>query len=95
MRTRRSIALHRSALRVAAIVAFALPMAGCNPNLDVDGALVPAWITAGAIGIVATLGARALLVRTGIDRHLVARPGVYLSLGVTFTCLVWIAVFRY
>ena len=95
MRMRRSIALHRTALRVAAILAFALPMAGCNPNLDVDGALVPAWITAAVIGIVATLGARALLLRTGIDRHLVARPGVYLSLGVTFTCLVWIAVFRY
>lgn len=95
MCTRRSIALHRFALRAAAIVGCVLPLAGCNPNLDVDGALVPAWITAGALGIVATLGARALLVRTGIDRHLIARPGVYLSLAVTFTCLVWMAVFRY
>jgi hypothetical protein len=72
-----------------------LALAGCNPNLDVDGALVPAWITAGVLGILATLGARSLLVRTGIDRHLVARPGVYLSLAVTLTCLVWMAVFRY
>jgi len=72
-----------------------LALAGCNPNLDIDGALVPAWITAGVFGIAATVGARALLVRTGIDRHLVARPAVYLSLAVVFTCAVWIVVFRY
>lgn len=95
MRTRRSIVPHRSALFVLATLACCLPMGGCNPNLDVDGALVPAWITAGAVGILATLGARTLLVRTGVDRHLIARPGVYLSLAVTFTCLIWIVVFRY
>ncbi len=91
-----SITAHRSALlRAAALVACILPLGACNPNLDVDGALVPAWITAAVIGIVAMLGARTALIRTGIDRHLVARPAVYLSLAITFTCLVWIAVFRY
>lgn len=72
-----------------------LALAGCNPNLDIDGALVPAWITAGVFGVAATVGARALLVRTGVDRHLVARPAVYLSLAVVFTCSVWIVVFRH
>lgn len=72
-----------------------LALAGCNPNLDIDGALVPAWITAGAFGVAATVGARALLVRTGVDRHLVARPAVYLSLAVVFTCAVWIVMFRH
>ena len=56
---------------------------------------VPAWITAAAIGIVAMLGARTTLIRTGIDRHLVARPAVYLSLTVVFTCAVWIVMFRH
>jgi hypothetical protein len=81
--------------RAAALAMGTLPLTACNPNLDVDGALVPAWITAGVIGIVATLAARFALMRGGIDRHLVARPAVYLSLAITFTCLVWIAVFRY
>lgn len=72
-----------------------LALAGCNPNLDIDGALVPAWITAGVFGVAATVGARALLVRTGVDRHLVARPAVYLSLAVVFTCAVWIVMFRH
>ncbi len=88
-----------SALRhVAGRLTWALGplcLAGCNPNLDVDGALVPAWVIAGAAGIAGTVAARAGLVRLGLDRHLVARPAVYLSLGVTFTCLVWIVVFRY
>lgn len=84
-------ALRRGLVAVAGVLA----LAGCNPNLDVDGALVPAWITAGVFGIVATVGARTLLVRSGIDRHLVARPAVYLSFAVIFTCAVWIVVFRY
>ncbi len=95
MRVRTSIAwLLQAPLRAVPALAV-LPLAGCNPNLDVDGALVPAWITAAVLGVAATLGARLALVRSGIDRHLIARPAVYLSLTVTFTCLVWIAVFRY
>jgi hypothetical protein len=78
-----------------ALAASLFGMAGCNPNLDVDGALLPAWVIAGILGIAATVGARAALVRLGLDRHLLARPAVYLSLAVTFTCMVWIVVFRY
>jgi hypothetical protein len=92
----RSITAHRSTLlRAAILLAFALPLGACNPNLDIDGALVPAWVTAGALGIAGMVGARVALVRTGIDRHLIARPAVYLSLGIVLTCIVWIAVFRH
>ena len=41
------------------------------------------------------VGARALLIRTGIDRFLVARALVYVSITITFSCLVWLIVFRY
>jgi len=94
MRTRRPIAPDRLPPGGMLLLALLPCLAGCNPNLDIDGALIPSWITAGAIGIAGTIGAHSALVRLGLDRHLVTRPAVYLSLGVTFTCLVWIAVFR-
>lgn len=81
--------------RAAIAAAGGSVLAGCNPNLDIDGALLPAWIIAGIIGIVTTVGARSLLVRTGVDRHLVARPLVYLALSISFTCITWIVAFRY
>lgn len=95
MRTPRTHASVGASLRALPLLACTLPLAACNPSLDVDGALVPSWIVAATVGVAATVAARAILVRAGIDRHLLARPGVYLSLGVTFTCLVWIALYRY
>jgi hypothetical protein len=95
MHTRRPIASNRLSPTGAMLLCLLPCLAGCNPNLDVDGALIPAWVIAGVLGIAATIGSHAALVRLGIDRHLVARPAVYLSLGITFICVVWIAVFRY
>ncbi len=69
--------------------------AGCNPNIDVDGALLPAWMVTIILGIILACGVRALLIRTGIDRFLVARPLVYVSITITLSCLVWLIVFRY
>ncbi|MFM7479584.1 MAG: YtcA family lipoprotein [Planctomycetota bacterium] len=68
---------------------------GCNPNLDIDGALLPAWIIAGVIGLVFTVAARTILMRTGVDRHLVGRPAVYFALAITFTCVTWLTLFRF
>ena len=70
-------------------------LAGCNPNIDVDGALLPAWMVAMILGVILAVGARSVLIRTGIDRFLVARALVYVSLTITFSCLVWLIVFRY
>ena len=47
------------------------------------------------LGVLLAVGARALLIRTGIDRFLVARALVYVSITITFSCLVWLIVFRY
>ena len=69
--------------------------AGCNPNIDVDGALLPAGMVAMILGVILAVGARSVLIRTGIDRFLVARALVYVSLTITFSCLVWLIVFRY
>jgi hypothetical protein len=40
------------------------------------------------------VGARSLLIRWGVDRHLVARPWVYVSLTITFSGLLWLLFFR-
>lgn len=81
--------------RRAATTLPLLAAAGCNPNLDVDGALVPAWLTAGVIGVAGALVARFAFVRWGVDRHLWARPAVYLSVIVTVSCTAWVLLFRY
>jgi hypothetical protein len=47
------------------------------------------------LGVILAVGARSVLIRTGIDRFLVARALVYVSLTITFSCLVWLIVFRY
>ena len=80
---------------VSTLLLILFVCAGCNPNIDVDGALLPAWMIAMILGILLAVGARALLIRTGIDRFLVARALVYVSITITFSCLVWLIVFRY
>lgn len=85
----------RRCLWIACAAVLALGCAGCNPSLDIDGALLPAWIIAGGIGIALTVAARALFARTGVDRHLIARPLVYLALAITFTCVTWLTLFRF
>ena len=79
---------------IVATALVAVTCAGCNPNIDVDGALIPAWLTALVAGVASAVGARALLIRWGVDRHLVARPLVYISLTITFSGLLWLAFFR-
>ena len=79
---------------IVATALVAVACAGCNPNLDVDGALIPAWLTALVAGVAAAVGARSLLIRWGLDRHLVARPWVYVSLTITFSGLLWLLFFR-
>ncbi|MSR34126.1 MAG: DUF1656 domain-containing protein [Phycisphaerales bacterium] len=91
----RTISWSRAARTVAPPLLILFFCAGCNPNIDVDGALLPAWLVAMILGVILAVGARALLIRTGIDRFLVARSLVYVSLSITFSCLVWLIVFRY
>ena len=83
-----------SGLRRLVAPALLLACAGCNPNIDVDGALIPAWLTALVAGAMVTVGARSVLIRAGVDRHLVARPLVYVSLMITFSGVLWLAFFR-
>ena len=91
--------LDKIALSTARTLMFvcvsAMACVGCNPNLDVDGALIPAWLIAVILGLLLTIGTRALLVQLGLDRHLIARPLVYVSLTILFGGLAWLIFFRY
>ncbi len=85
----------KTASRVVFMSVCMMSCLGCNPNLDVDGALIPAWLIAVILGLCMTIGARAALVRLGLDRYLIARPLVYVSLTVLFGSLSWLIFFRY
>jgi YtcA-like protein len=65
-----------------------------GPQINVVGSLFPSWMLCATIGIVATLLARRVLVRAGIDEYLRPRPLVYLSQAVLVTLVLWVAFFR-
>lgn len=83
---------HRSRIFLAALLG--IPCAGCNPNMDIDGALLPGWLMVAVLGVLCTMAVRTLLLRIDLDRFLVVKPLVYLSLTVTFGCGIWLVVFR-
>jgi hypothetical protein len=65
-----------------------------GPQINVVGSLFPSWMLCAAIGILATLVARRVLVHAGIDAYVHPRPLVYLSLTVLVTLVLWVAYFR-
>jgi len=65
-----------------------------GPQINVVGSLFPSWMLCATIGILATLVARRLLVRAGIDEYVSPRPLVYLSLAVFVTLVLWVSYFR-
>jgi hypothetical protein len=71
-----------------------VPIAGCEPDFDVDGAFFPAWIVCMAGGAVLAIAAHGLFVRAGIDDELGPPALVYPSLYILLTLLIWIVFFR-
>ena len=47
-----------AAQTVAPLLLILCVCAGCNPNIDVDGALLPAWMVAMILGVLLAVGAR-------------------------------------
>ena len=70
-----------------------LPLGGCDPIFDVAGAYFPAWILCLIAGLLATMAVREILMRTGIDQHLIWRPIAYVGCFLTVACWVWLFFF--
>ncbi len=65
-----------------------------GPQINIIGSFFPSWMLCAAIGVVAALLARRLLVRAGLDPYVGPRVLVYTSLGILVTLLLWVAFFR-
>ncbi len=65
-----------------------------GPQINIIGSFFPSWMLCAAIGVVAALLARRLLVRAGLDPYVGPRALVYTSLGILVTLLLWVAFFR-
>lgn len=83
----------RQAAVLAAEIAAAFALAGCDPVFDVEGAFFPAWMLCMLAGIVLTAVLRQALVRTRIERYLGPPALVYSAMALLLSCAVWLVFF--
>ena len=65
-----------------------------GPRISIVGSFFPSWILCGLIGIVASLVARRILVRVGIDPYVGPKVLFYLSLAILVTLVLWVTLSR-
>jgi hypothetical protein len=77
-------------------LAALLLRSGCDhaPSLDVMGSFFPAWMTCLTAGVVLILPVRRLLLSLGWEPNPRSEAVVYPALLVTFSCLLWLLLFR-
>lgn len=80
--------------RARAAGALGILGAGCDPILNVEGSFFPAWMVSIAIGIALTGAARYAFARSGLEPHLGPPLLIYTSLGLLFTLVVWLVLYR-
>jgi hypothetical protein len=76
-------------------VAIALPLVACNsaPTMDLFGSYFPAWMLCAAVGIVAAVIIRQILVVAGVSDYVIAPLLTYAGLTVSATLLAWLLWF--
>ncbi len=70
-------------------------MSGCSaaPAQDILGSFFPAWMLCAAIGVIATVLARLVLIAVGIGDQLVLPLLTYLGFASCVTLLTWLLWF--
>jgi hypothetical protein len=81
-------------LRFTVVALVPLPVAGCDPIINVQGSFFPAWIACMSAGIVLTAACRQLFAVTRLEPHLGPLLLIYPSLWLLVTLLIWLALFR-
>jgi len=79
--------------RWAALPAVAL-LGGCDPTINIYGALFPAWVLCLIAGVVGVLVLRPVFARLGLERNMAPLLIVYPALGILIACLLWLGLFR-
>jgi hypothetical protein len=83
----------------ARLAFFFLPclvqLTGCRraPSIGLYGSYFPGWLVCIAVALVLTMVIRFLLHRYNFEEHLRPLGLVYISLGITLTCLLWLIFF--
>jgi hypothetical protein len=67
-------------------------LVGCShaPEYSIFGSFFPAWIFSSVGGLVLMTGARALIARTAIAKHLAAPVLFYLGMAIFLSCMLWL-----
>ena len=80
--------------RCSLVAVACVPVAGCDPTINVQGSFFPAWIICMAAGIVLTVASRQLLAAAGLEPHLGPLILIYPSLWLFLTLLTWLIFYR-
>ena len=80
--------------RFALPIAAALPLAGCDPVVNIAGANFPSWLFCAICGAILTVAIRPIFVVTRVETYLWPLPVVYLSLAILMGCIVWLIFFN-
>ena len=75
-----------------------LPLAGlcgCRraPSIGIYGSYFPGWLICLVLGIALTVVVHVVVRRLGYESRLNPLGLVYIALSITFTCLLWLALF--
>jgi len=79
--------------RFALLLAAALPMAGCDPVINIAGANFPSWLFCAICGATLTAVVRPVFVVTRLENYLWPLPIIYSSLAILMGCIVWLLFF--
>lgn len=81
-------------LRLLIFALWTLTGVGCDPVVEVFGTFFPAWSACLACGVALAIMARSVLAWTRLEPHLGPLLLVYPCLGLLFTILTWLALYR-
>ena len=70
-----------------------LMLTGCDPQLNLAGAYIPAWLVCAVGGLLLFWMIHLILLRTGMIPFLIPIPLVYLALIIAMTCMLWLLFF--
>ncbi len=69
-------------------LALVMGLAGCSPEFALQGAYFPLWLVAAALGILAALLVRMVLIKLQIDEGIPFRSLVYIALAATIALII-------
>ncbi len=83
------------ALRKTLLLPLGASLAGCSPEVAFQGAYFPLWLITVALGIVATLVLRMVLIKLHIDEGIPFRSLVYLAFAAFVAFIISASVLGY